>query len=822
MRPNLQPLRLHPYREFLLILLVLAVLAWLGRNFGAPDWLDGGEGRYRLAESLPPVARYAEDMKLRVDLPPDARRAGWVAQICGTIRDYLPASDAAPCRPPPGLREKLRGKWRKLRRLPPENPPPHIPKPLDAEARQRLLALYPPLKTSHDALLLGWRARLEMPARLREAEQVAATIGPSEEWQEALRARQEETRLYRDAYDLQNRAGQWLPLPLECAWSYLRHRLENPATNGPATPAQALLGLAALLDGDRKKLPGAAFWEQGWDRDEERLGCAGPSADPTQPLEVAWQGAALVKQARASASNAAKADALRDGLPWVPAQFATWALTGLLVITLGRLPVRPARALGWALLIWAMVAALTRPHLQWLGGTELGFLKSAWLLPLALAVVGGLLLPWSRRFPGSMSPASEPASALGYPGFVLFLGLGWWLLLDLSAFGHFENRFQGLYQQSHVFAAFLVVSLTPILRAPLMGTGLRWLSRWPLYAAGPNRSALIRWIFILGVAVAVVSVFGLIGQGFRQKTSELFRLILIAGLSWFLLARADLIAAPWLWVPARAESLKARVWAGWLNLAYRLKLAAPLLPVGLVALGGLAVTDDLGPLLVIGYGAAMFAGAFAAWCWAGKATGWLAGFAAVGGWIWAVSYLLLRVGGALSDRVGERLESVRQPFLASNDQMALVLWFQEAAAEAGGFGLGSVPWCGDVPGVCRGVPKQIQSDYLFTALLGVFGPGLAWALVGGFAFWLWKLARAHPAITTGRPDAPDLGQAWLSWIAVCWVALTLVQLAVTVAGNLGWLPLTGITFPFLSYGLWSLLANAAFLGLALNLNRTRP
>ena len=40
-----------------------------------------------------------------------------------------------------------------------------------------------------------------------------------------------------------------------------------------------------------------------------------------------------------------------------------------------------------------------------------------------------------------------------------------------------------------------------------------------------------------------------------------------------------------------------------------------------------------------------------------------------------------------------------------------------------------------------------------------------------------------------------------------------------LAGNLGWLPLTGITFPFASFGAWSLLANTLFLGLAMSLPR---
>ena len=61
-------------------------------------------------------------------------------------------------------------------------------------------------------------------------------------------------------------------------------------------------------------------------------------------------------------------------------------------------------------------------------------------------------------------------------------------------------------------------------------------------------------------------------------------------------------------------------------------------------------------------------------------------------------------------------------------------------------------------------------------------------------------------------------QALLSWIAVTWVVLALCQLAVTVAGNLAVLPLTGVTFPFVSFGMTSLLVNMAMLGLVLHIN----
>ena len=40
----------------------------------------------------------------------------------------------------------------------------------------------------------------------------------------------------------------------------------------------------------------------------------------------------------------------------------------------------------------------------------------------------------------------------------------------------------------------------------------------------------------------------------------------------------------------------------------------------------------------------------------------------------------------------------------------------------------------------------------------------------------------------------------------------------TVAGNLAVLPLTGVTFPFVSFGMTSLLVNMALLALCLHIN----
>jgi cell division protein FtsW (lipid II flippase) len=193
--------------------------------------------------------------------------------------------------------------------------------------------------------------------------------------------------------------------------------------------------------------------------------------------------------------------------------------------------------------------------------------------------------------------------------------------------------------------------------------------------------------------------------------------------------------------------------------------------------------------------------------------------AVAGAWVYLGTLALFSLP-APAARITERLASVRNPFTAVNDQMAIVTWFQESAP-ADGYGLGSVPWCGEVASVaCRGVPRQIQSDYVFTALTGAFGKAMAVALVGLQVVWLIRLVSNHGRATRGTVDLASpvaTQQAWLSWMAICWVGLTLAQLAITVAGNLGWMPLTGITFPFVSFGAWSILVNTLFLSLAINL-----
>jgi cell division protein FtsW (lipid II flippase) len=300
----------------------------------------------------------------------------------------------------------------------------------------------------------------------------------------------------------------------------------------------------------------------------------------------------------------------------------------------------------------------------------------------------------------------------------------------------------------------------------------------------------------------------------RQFTSELGRLWLIVGAAWFFFLRGTPMTERLAASGAPLSSLVRYVW--------------PLLFVVGVLIGAMIVTRDMGPLLIAGYGAGAFvAASIAMWGYQRRAPKGLAYIVAVAlfvGWIVAITAALFRVG-SLDDVGAARLENLAAPLASANDQLALVTWFQRAAPPTG-FGPGAVPWCGfGATGACAGVPAQIQSDYTFTALVGVFGTPAAWAITLGCALWLHLLILRHGSATGGEPRFVRVAgrlvndeQGFVSWLAVAWVVLALCQLAVTVAGNLAVIPLTGVTFPFVSFGMTSLVVNMAMLGMAINVN----
>jgi cell division protein FtsW (lipid II flippase) len=646
--------------------------------------------------------------------------------------------------------------------------------------------------------------------RQREGEDVRALA-------DAIAAIEADVQPFVERFQLGGETGG--PRPLGCATRWAESTLAAPG-EAPTPRANGVLLLAAALDGrhEVESLAGATTLPA-------LAGAPGCGANAATLLAST---ATLLADGRQSAVRARKNEAMRELLQTAGWQWAGALGLGWLLMLASRRRMDPALGVALSLAAWAAAAWVARVPWPFAGsrGFDPGRIDVAWdsrpatwvLLLAGGAVVALVVAALRRRDPGldAAAPAQAMSSRVGYAGLVVATGIGWLLLFDLSAHAHRINRYLALYHQGHLWLGLLVFSLLLFLRRPL-AHGLAW----SLSIAGEAARAASQRLGAGGAALAIggLATLAVLGFGFafanvRQLTSELGRVWLIVGAAWFFFLRAGPLAERL----ARAGPAGISFW----------RYVWPLALVVGVLVAAMVLTRDMGPLLIAGYASGAFlAASIAMWWHLRSGQRWSAfGLAVVlfGGWIGAVTWALFALG-SVDGVAAERLESLAAPFASANDQLALVSWFQRATP-AQGYGIGAVPWCGyAIAGGCGGVPAQIHSDYTFTAIVGVFGAAAAWGAALGCALWLHRLIRHHGRVTRGEPRlvaragqlAHD-GQALLSWIAVAWVVLALCQLAVTVAGNLAVLPLTGVTFPFVSFGMTSLLVNLAFLALAIHMD----
>jgi cell division protein FtsW (lipid II flippase) len=613
------------------------------------------------------------------------------------------------------------------------------------------------------------------------------------------------------------------PLQVACAFEMVRASLaRNDAKaleRGEGARANALLLLGAALDGHggTPSLAAAALLPAQSRTTEP--GCGGLAL-----ADALAAAASLMGEARETRLHAAKDEAMRELLRTAGWQWAGWMLAGLVLLKLSRRRDFALTGVALALAVWAIAAWIGR--VPWPLGSERGFepaRQSSALFDLPAPYVLGLLAAAAVALVASawlqkQLPSSPQAiaSRIGYPALVMATGLGWLLLLDLSANGNFSNRYLALYHQGHLWLGMLALTLAAFLRQTL-GRGLSsLLSIIDAIATAIRRriGSIAMGAAAIAIMIGVIGAVGALLSNMPQLTSEVARLWIIIGAAWFFFLRGDPLAKRLATSGTSVGSLLRYVW--------------PLVCVVVVLIGVQVITHDMGPLLIACYGAGAFVAASIAMWWHERSGAYYAAFAVAMAlfiaWILGTTFALFELG-SFDDTTAARLENLAAPLASANDQLALVTWFQRVAPPAG-FGVGAVPWCGHASAIgCPGVPAQIQSDYTLTALVGVFGWTATWAVTIGCAIWLHRLIRHHSRVTHGEPRLVATSgrmvsddQALLSWIAVSWVVLALCQLAVTVAGNLAVLPLTGVTFPFVSFGMTSLVVNMVMLGLAINVN----
>ena len=223
-----------------------------------------------------------------------------------------------------------------------------------------------------------------------------------------------------------------------------------------------------------------------------------------------------------------------------------------------------------------------------------------WLVAAALVVL--VCAPWLSRV--LATGPQQIASAFAYPGLVFATGVGWLLLLDLSANGHLGNRYLALYHQGHLWLGMAALSIVAFVRQPL-GRSLSWM----LSLCDGVASRIGRGLGTAGRrgapgradAGADRPSIGTLLLNVRQLTSEIGRLWLIVGAAWFFFLRG--------------MPLTERLARSGTSLGSLVRYVWPLLFVVIVLIGAMFITRDMGPLLIAGYGAGAFVAASVAMWW---------------------------------------------------------------------------------------------------------------------------------------------------------------------------------------------------------------
>lgn len=418
-----------------------------------------------------------------------------------------------------------------------------------------------------------------------------------------------------------------------------------------------------------------------------------------------------------------------------------------------------------------LAAALVFHAIGALSLLTLGYAPSI-LLPatatLTVCIVGGHV--WLNRVAPARDPLLLPAA---------MLLAGWGLLVVGRVAPNFLGR-----QTAWLAVATIAMLAVASSRDNADDVRLRWLRRfkytWLILALGLLGSTLFFGVNPAGEGARLwLSLAGLFVQ-----PSEILRLLMIAFLAAFFSERAlseRAFAASFDTAPAqRGNQQIAPLW---------MKSVAPSVLMWLIAIALLVTQQDLGAaaLLLITFASMLYLAT-------GRAALPMLGMAAL---------LVAGVAGyALSSRVAQRVDIWLNPWADPQNRSFQIAQSLIAVASGSVFGAGL--------GQGRpGYVPAVHTDFPFAAIgeeMGLLGMIGLFIVFGVLILRGWRAAQ-HAGTSYGMLLAGGLS------------ASLMAQVFVIVGGNLGLLPLTGVTLPFISYGGSSLLVSFISVGLLIRLSQ---
>ncbi len=404
-----------------------------------------------------------------------------------------------------------------------------------------------------------------------------------------------------------------------------------------------------------------------------------------------------------------------------------------------------------------------------LGATTLriqGADAGAFAIPLLLGVIAVSLHAWLNRVARERDIVFLPVS---------ILLSGWGLLVIARVAPNFLPR-QLLW---------LVVGAVALGAVTASRDQLRWLRRFKY-----------TWLFLALALLAATLALGVnpggtgarlwlsIGGLFFQP-AEALRLLMVAFLAAFFSERLGETATTWNRLTAHSTSRRAALVNG-------IRVLAPSIVMWLIAAALLATQQDLGAaaLLMIIFG-------FMLYLASGRVVLPVLGLAALG--------LAGVVGYLLSSRVAQRIDIWVNPWSDPQGSSFQIVQSLIAVASGGVFG----------QGLGQGRPDYVpavHTDFPFAAIGEEFGLIGALALVALFAALVLRAWRV----------ALQSQSAYTLLLAGGLAAALSAQVFVIVGGNLGLVPLTGVTLPFVSYGGSSFVVSFIVVGLLIRLSSDTP